>query len=164
MLVPVMSLNICDISLRGSTIGLSLVSSSNFWNFCFMHSFGLTTTNLTARRRRTLLSPYLLSQQTNPSIFVSPAEWLHQIAFPLSKLRKALHSASLPCSQERCKPTLVRDEMCILLAPLPKSHHLRIPASQDWFQGMQNPRRRLSTRSSRSMPATCRSHFLSSRQ
>ena len=129
-----------------------------------MNSFDLMTTKLTASCRRTLLSSYLLSQQTNLSSLVSPAEWLHQAAFPLSKLRKALHSASLPFSQERRKLTLTRDEMYILPAQLPKSHHLRIPAFQDWFQGMQNPRHQLSTRNSRSMPATCRSHFLSSRQ
>jgi len=68
-----------------------------------MNSFGLTTTNFTGSCRRSRISSYLLSQQTSLSIFVSPAEWLLQIAFSLSRLRKALHSELPPGSQERPK-------------------------------------------------------------
>jgi len=130
-----------------------------------MNSFGLTNTNLTASCRSFLrLSSYLLSQQTSLSILVSPAEWLLQIAFSLSELRKALYSASPPSSQERRELTLPYGEMCTPPAQFSRAHHLRIPAFQGWLQGIQNPRHRLSTRSSRSTPATCRSHFLSSPQ
>jgi len=82
---------------------VALASPSNFWNFCFMNSFGLMTTNFTGSCRRSRLSSNLLSQQTSLFIFVSPAELLLQIAFSLSRLRKALHAELPPGSQERPK-------------------------------------------------------------